>query len=91
VEFATGGRCVQLEEWVLTRLGRQDEQVCPQGRPGRLVGEVGHDLVGTGVEHVNDLGSEELLGRRMKPVGVTLDGVEQPGSRVAAFPQQSGC
>jgi hypothetical protein len=29
VEFASGGRCVQVEEWVLTGLGRQGEQVCP--------------------------------------------------------------
>ena len=65
VEFATGGRCVQVEEWVLTGHGRQGEQVCPQGRPGRLVGEFGDDLVGSGVEHLNDLGSEELLGGHM--------------------------
>ena len=85
VEFATGGRCVQVEEWVFTGFRRQGEQVCPQGRPGRLVGDVGHDLVGSGVKHLNDPGSNELLGRHMKAVGVTLDGVTQPGSRVAAF------
>jgi hypothetical protein len=62
VEFATGGRCVQVQEWVLTGLRRQGEQVCPQGRPGRLVGEVGRDLVGSGVEQLNGLGSDELLG-----------------------------
>ena len=90
VEFATGGGCVQVEEWVLTGLGRQGEQVCPQGRPGRLAGEFGDDLVGSAVEHLNDLGSEELLGRHLKAVGVALDGVEQPGSRVAEFSQQRG-
>ena len=52
VEFATGGRCLQVEEWVLTGLRRQGDQVCPQRRPGRLVGEVGNDLVGSAVEHV---------------------------------------
>jgi hypothetical protein len=90
VEFATGGRGVQVEERVLTGLCRQGEQVCPQRRPGRLVGEVGHDLVGSGVEHLNDPGSNELLGRHMNAVGVTLDGLTQPGSRVAAFSQQGG-
>jgi hypothetical protein len=90
VKLATGGRCVQVEEWVLTGLGRQGEEVCPQGRPGRLVGEVGHDLVGSGVERLDGLGSDELLGRDMEPVGVALDGVIQPGSRVAEFSQQGG-
>jgi hypothetical protein len=88
VEFATGGRCVQVQEWMLTGLGRQGEQVCPQRRPGRLVGEFGDDLVGPAVEHLNDLGSEELLGRHMKAVGVTLDRVTQPGSRIAELAQQ---
>ena len=75
VEFSTGGRCVQVEEWMLTGLGRQGEQVCPQRRPRRRVGEVGDDLVGSGVEHLNDLGSEELLGGHLKAVGVAPDGV----------------
>ena len=61
-----------------------------QGRPRRLAGEFGDDLVGSAVEHLNDLGSKELLGRHMKPVGVALDGVEQPGSWVAEFAQQRG-
>jgi hypothetical protein len=58
MEFSSGGRCVQVQEWVLTGLGRKGEQVCPQGRPRRLLGDMGHDLVGSSVEHVNDLGSE---------------------------------
>ena len=90
VEFATGGRCVQVEEWVLTGLSRQGEQVCSERRPRRLVGEFGDDLVGSAVEHLNDLGSDELLGRHMEAVGVALDGVEQPGSRVAELSQQRG-
>ena len=90
VEFATGGRCVQVQEWVLTGLRRQGEQVCPQGRPGRLVGEFGDDLVGLAIEHLNDLGANQVLGRDMEPVGVTLDSVEQPGSRVTQFSQQRG-
>ena len=81
---------MQVEEWVFTGLRRQGDQVCPQGRPGRLVGEVGDELVGEAVEHLDDLGSEELLGRDMEPVGVALNGVEQPGSWVAEFSQQRG-
>jgi hypothetical protein len=84
---STGGN-LQVEEWVLAGLRSQGEQVCPQGRPGRLVGEVGHDLVGSAVEHLNDLGANQLLGRRPEPVGVALNGVEQPGSRVTEFSQQ---
>jgi hypothetical protein len=62
VEFATGGGCVQVEEWVLPGLSRQPEEMCSERRPRRLVGEMGDDLVGSGVEHVNDLGSDQLLG-----------------------------
>ena len=90
MEFAASGGCVQVEEWVLTGLRCQGEQVCPEGRPGRLVGDVGHDLVGSAVEHLNDLGSEELLGCHLNAVGVTPGGVKQPSSRVAPFPQHRG-
>jgi hypothetical protein len=51
---------------------------------------VGHDLIRSGVEHLNDLGSDEMLGRHMKAVGVAPDGVKQPGSRVAPLSQQGG-
>ena len=90
VEFATGGRCRQVEEWVLTGLCRQPEEMCSERRPGRLVGEVEHDLVCSSVEHLNDLGSEEMLGRNMNAVGVTQDGLIQPGSRIAELAQQGG-
>jgi len=59
------------------------------GQDGSLV-RFGDDLVGSGVEHLNGLGSDELLGRHMKAVGVALDGVEQPGSRVAEPSQHGG-
>ena len=36
LEVATGGRCQQVAEWVLPGFGREGEQVCPQGRPGRF-------------------------------------------------------
>lgn len=90
VEFAIDRRYVQMKEWVLTGLRRQGEQMCPQGRPGRFVGEVGHDLVSAAVEHLNVLGSEELLGRHLKAIAVTLDGVTQPGSRAAQISQHGG-
>ena len=53
-------------------------------------GEVGHKLVGSGVEQGNDLGSNELLGGHLKAVGVALDGVKQPGRRVVELAQQGG-
>ena len=59
---------------MLTGLGRQGEEVCSEGRPRRLVGEVGDDLVGSAVEHLNDLGSNEVLGCDLEAVGVALDG-----------------
>jgi hypothetical protein len=55
--FATGGRCLQVEQWMLTGLSRQPEEVCSERWPGWLVGEFGDDLLGSGVERLNDLGS----------------------------------
>ena len=75
---------------MLTGFSRQREQVCSEGRPGRLAGEFRDDLVGLAVEHLNDLGANQLLGRDMEPVGVALDGVEQPGCWVGEFSQQGG-
>ena len=72
---------------MLTGLRRQPEQMCSERRPRWLVGEFGDDLVGSAVEHLNDLVSDELLRRHMKAVGVTPDGVTQPGCRVAEFSQ----
>ena len=80
----------QVEEWVLTGLRRQSEQMCPQRRPRRLVGEVGTTWSARPSSISTSLGSDELLGRDMEPVGVALDGVEQPGRRVAEFSQQGG-
>jgi len=37
------------------------------------------------IEHLH---ANQLLGRDMEPVAVTLDSVEQPGSWVAEFSQQ---
>jgi hypothetical protein len=42
------------------------------------------------IEHLNELGANQLLGRDMEPVGVALNGVEQPGSWVAELSQQRG-
>ena len=46
VEFASGGGCLQVAEWVLSGFGRQGEEVGSQGRPRRLAGESGDELVG---------------------------------------------
>ncbi len=90
MEFSSDGGCLQVEEWVPTALSRQSEQVCSEGRPGRLAGELGDHLVGLAIEHLNGLGANQLLGRDMEPVGVALNGVEQPGCRVAELSQQGG-
>jgi len=90
VEFASGGGCLQVEEWLLSGFSRQSEQVCSERRPGRLAGEFGDDPVGLAIEHLNELGANHLLGRDIEPVGVALNGVEQPGGRVGEFSQQRG-
>ena len=86
----SSGGFMEVEEWVLTGFSRQREQVCSEGRPRRLAGEFRDDLVGLAVERVNDLGSDELLGCHLEPVGVALDGIEQPRGWVAEFAQQCG-
>jgi hypothetical protein len=81
LKVASGGGRVQVEERMLTGFSRQREQVCSERRPRRL---------SLAVEHLNDLRSNQLLGRDMEPVCVALYGVEQSGSRVAQLAQQCG-
>jgi hypothetical protein len=74
---------MEVEEWVLTSFSRQREQVCSEGRPARLAREFRNDLVRYAVECVNDLGSNQLLGRHFEPVGVALDRIMQSRGWVA--------
>ena len=67
-------------------LRRQREEVGSQGRPGWFVVSPAI-LVGL-VELCDDLGSDELLGRDVEPVGVALDGLEEPGRWVVELAQQ---
>jgi len=73
---------------VLIGFSRQRKEVCSEGRPRWLAGEFGDDLVGSAVEHLNDLRSNEVRGRHLEAVGVALDGRVEPGSRVGEFSQQ---
>ena len=86
-EVASGGRCQQVAEWVLTGFGRQGEQVCSEGRPRRFAGESG-DVPGRLGRALDDLGSDELLGCDVEAVGVALDRLEEPGRWVVEFAQQ---
>jgi hypothetical protein len=79
---------MEVEEWVFTGFGRQREQVRSEGWPRRLAGEFRDDVAGLAIEYLNNLGANQLLGRDMEPVGVALNGLEQPGSRVAEFSEQ---
>ena len=63
VEFSSGGGCLEVEEWMLTSVSCQCEEVCSKCGPRWLAGEVGDDLVGVAVECSNDLGADEVLGR----------------------------
>jgi hypothetical protein len=83
LKVASGGGRVQVEERMLTGFSRQREQVCSERRPRRL---------SLAVEHLNDLRSNQLLGRDMEPVCVAPYGVGQPGRSVgAAMWWQSRC
>ena len=60
-------------------------------RPRRVTHERGDDLVGLAMKTSERPGSDELLGRKTrKSRSLLLDGVEQPGSRVAECSQQRG-
>ena len=62
--------------------------MCSEGRPRWFAGEFVDDLVGLAVEHLNDPGANQLLGRDMEPVSVALDRIMKPGGWVAEFSQQ---
>ena len=85
-EVATGGRCQQVAEWVLTSFGREVDQVCPQGRPGGFSGESGDVLIGL-VELCEGLRSDKLLGCDVEAVDVALDRLEEPGSWIVELAQ----
>jgi hypothetical protein len=87
-EVASAGGCQQVAEGVLTGFGRQREQVYPQRRPSRLVGEPGYILVDS-VKLCDGLGADELFGCDVEAVGVMLDRLEQPGRRVVELAQHS--
>jgi len=74
---------------VLSGLGRQRDQVCSKGRPGRLTAEPRNDLVGP-VELRHGLRSDELLGCDVEAVGVALHRITEPDGRVTELSQQRG-
>jgi hypothetical protein len=77
-EVAFAGGCQQVAERVLSRFGREAEQVGPQGWPSGFSGEPGEVLVGL-VELRNGLWSEQLFGCHVEAVGVALDRLGKPG------------
>lgn len=85
-EVAAKSSIVEMTERVLARFGGEVEEVGSQGGPRRFAGEAG-DVAVDPVELGNNLRSEELFGGGVEAVGVALDSVEQPGSRVMEFAQ----
>ena len=89
VEVASGGGCLQVEEWVLTRSQ-------PPRRAGGLAGsatagsagESGDDTGRLGSSICDGLGSDELFGCDVEAVGVALDRLEEPGRWVVELAQQ---
>src|SRR4029450_7270448 len=86
-KVASAGGCQQVAERVLSRFGRQGDQMGSKRWPGRFSGESGNVLVGL-VELCDGLGSEELFGRHVEAVGVALDRLEQQGRWIVELPQQ---
>ncbi len=81
-EVSSSGGCLQVAQWVLTGFGRQGEQVCSQGRPGRFAGEPGNELVDS-VERRHGLRSDEVFGGDVQAVGVALNGIVEPDGGIA--------
>ena len=74
---------IEVDERVFAGLCGQGDEVGSQGRPGRCVGDVGYDLLGSAVERVHNCGSDDLLSGGVQAIGVALDRIMQPGRRVA--------
>ena len=85
-EVATGGRCQQVAEWVLSSFGRDGEHVGSQGRTGGFSGEPRDVLIGL-VELCEGLHSDKLFGCDVEAVGVALDRLEEPGSWIVELAQ----
>ena len=81
---------VEVDQGMLAGLGGEGDQVGTQGRPGRLVGDAGHDLVGSAVERRHDAGSDDVFGGDVQPVGVALDRLVEPDRGVAELPELGG-
>lgn len=88
-EVASADGCQQVAEWVLTGFGRECEQMGSQAWPCGFGGESGDVPIGL-VELGQGLWSDELFGREVEGVGVTLDGVVQAGGGVVEFAQLGG-
>ena len=76
--IASAGSCQQVAKRVFTSFGRKGDQMSSEGGPGGFTGESGDVLVGL-VELCDGLGSEELFGCHVQPVGVALDRLEKAG------------
>ena len=74
---------IEVDERVFAGLCGQGDEVGSQGGPGRFVGDVGYDLLGSAVERVHNCGSDDLLRGGLKAIGVALDRIMQLGRRVA--------
>ena len=81
---------VEVDQGMLAGLRGQGDEVGTQGWPGRLVGDAGHDLVGSAVERLHDAGSDDVFGGDVQPVGVALDRLVEPDRGVAEFPELGG-
>jgi len=86
-QVASAGRCQHVSEWVLTSLGRNIEQVGPQGRPGGFIGESEDVLVGL-VKLCDSLWSDKLFDCDVEAVGVALNRIVESSRRVAELAQQ---
>ena len=81
---------MEVHQGMFASLGGEGDEVRTQGRPGWLVGDAGHDLVGSAVERVHDAGSDELFGGGVQPVGVALNSGMESDRGVAELPELGG-
>jgi hypothetical protein len=74
---------IEVDERVFAGLCGQGDEVGSQDGPGRFVGDLGYDLLGSAVERVHNCGSDDLLRGGVQAIGVALHRIMQPGRRVA--------
>ena len=81
---------IEVHQGMFASLGGKGDEVRTQGRPGWLVGNAGHHLVGSAVERVHNPGSNEPFGGGVQTVVVALNSGMESDRGIAELPELGG-